>query len=495
MGIDISDGLLTGVVTEPRGKGRRVVSYGSLALDDVGDLSLRTAELLELLEWQGGQSVCGLPLSMLSLRNLLMPFKGEKKIGQVLPFELEDQLIETVDRQLTEFKVTEETETGCRVAAMTIDKQFLQAILAGLQEKGVDPDVITPGIVAVSGALLTPEKSKSEVLVLHADLHSISLALYRQGLGVFYRQLSYPERMITHPPFSYHQGRPQLDNPEEAEQCIRQLCQAIEQSLDFFRLLNNATLAIDRAVLTGPMAELPGMEEQINTILRLPVERGDVCAAASVEVPEKLLPHWLPFRYDRALALSLHGAQKKLTFNFRSKEFAKSKGLASSKTLPAIAAAISLLVIAGVGALWLDYRSLQAENNLLRKEMETLFGETFPNVTRVVDPYAQMQAALKEVESSEVVVPLYTQEKRVLHLLADISARIPPSLTIHVSRLVIDQKGVHIKGTTDAYNNVDTIKNVLSGSPSYSDVQIVSATADKGKGLIRFEIQMELESV
>lgn len=495
LGIDISDGLLTGVATEQRGKSWQVISCASLGLDDVGDISLRTGDLLELLGWQGGQCACGLPLSKLSLRNLQLPFKGEKKIGQVLQFELEDQLIETVDQQLTEFTVTGETDAGCQLAAMTLDKRFLKAVIAGLQEKGVDPEVITPGIVSVSGALLNAELRETNVLILHADLHSISLAVFSQGIGVFYRRLSYPERMVTHPPFSYYHGRPKIGNPKEADECIRQFCQTIEKSIDYFRLLNHSPLAIDRVLLTGPMAEVAGMEEKIGSFLGLQVELADLSSIAGVGIPEELVHQWLPCRYDRALALALQSTKKKVPFNFRSNEFAKAKSLTSSRSLTAIAAAVCFLVITGVGYLWLDYRSLKADDNLLQKEMRTLFVETFPDTTRVVDPYIQMQAALKDIESSEVVVPLYTQEKRVLHLLADISSRIPPDLTIHVTRLIIDQKGVQIKGTTDAYNNVDAIKNVLIKSPVYKGVQIVSATADKGRSLIRFEIQMELEGV
>lgn len=80
----------------------------------------------------------------------------------------------------------------------------------------------------------------------------------------------------------------------------------------------------------------------------------------------------------------------------------------------------------------------------------------------------------------------------MLEILADISGRIPKDLSLHVSRLVIDQESVQIKGTTDAYNNVDVIKNKLAASTRYVEVKIVSATADKKKGSIRFEIRLQL---
>jgi general secretion pathway protein L len=103
-----------------------------------------------------------------------------------------------------------------------------------------------------------------------------------------------------------------------------------------------------------------------------------------------------------------------------------------------------------------------------------------------------MQSKLREVQGSEVSLPLFSGEKRVLEILADISERVPKDLSLHVSRLVIDKESVQVKGTTDAFNNVDVIKNKLAASPRYTEVKIVSAAADKKKGAIRFEIRLQL---
>jgi len=79
----------------------------------------------------------------------------------------------------------------------------------------------------------------------------------------------------------------------------------------------------------------------------------------------------------------------------------------------------------------------------------------------------------------EANIRLFTQEKRILAILADISARVPDTISMHVSRLVVDQDSVKIKGTTDAFNNVNVIKKVLARSARFSEVNIVSATKAK----------------
>ena len=96
-------------------------------------------------------------------------------------------------------------------------------------------------------------------------------------------------------------------------------------------------------------------------------------------------------------------------------------------------------------------------------------------------------------------IPLAVTDRRVLGLLADISARIPAAVSVQVGRLSIDHESVLMKGTTDTFNAVEAIKSSLAGSSRFSEVKIVSATADKGKsnngGFIRFELQLQLRGV
>ncbi|MCI5165128.1 MAG: hypothetical protein D3903_03295 [Candidatus Electrothrix sp. GM3_4] len=60
---------------------------------------------------------------------------------------------------------------------------------------------------------------------------------------------------------------------------------------------------------------------------------------------------------------------------------------------------------------------------------------------------------------------------------------------------MIDQDSVKITGTTDAFNNVNTIKNLLTESDRYSEVTIVSATKGNENEGIRFEIKLQLAGV
>jgi general secretion pathway protein L len=154
-------------------------------------------------------------------------------------------------------------------------------------------------------------------------------------------------------------------------------------------------------------------------------------------------------------------------------------------------------VVCLFGFLGYDYHRLQQRDKALSDEMVAIFKKTFPGVTKVQDPFVEMQARLKSAQGPASPTSLLFGNKRVIGLLAEVSKLIPVTVALRVSRLAIDRESVLIKGTTDTFNSVETIKSSLSGSAKFKSVQIVSATADKEKknGAIRFEVQLQLEGI
>jgi len=104
-----------------------------------------------------------------------------------------------------------------------------------------------------------------------------------------------------------------------------------------------------------------------------------------------------------------------------------------------------------------------------------------------------MRVKIKELQQSTSLRPEAGASKKILDLLKEISQRIPQSLNVHVSRMLIDTETVRISGKTDAFNEVDKIKNSLESSIQFSGVAISSANLVRtGKG-VRFEIRIEIK--
>jgi len=497
LGIDISDDQITGVVLDQLGKSTMVTACLSLPLSDHLDVAQQARLLGEQLGWREGVCVCGLPLSLLSVRNLTLPFQDVKKIAQTLPFEIEEQLIVPFDTLITDFLVSETTDSGSSIIAFAAEKTFLGGLLDGLQGL-IDPEIIIPGVVPLAEQVANHNRDNKTLLLLSADLHSITMVLILGKRPLFYRRLSYPEQMILQPPFFFDNGQVVAADMAAIEQGIRLFCGSIERSLDYFHLERALESRPEQIVLTGPLAELDAIADMIASAMQLPVEKLDLFSAGAIDCAEEVCAQGQSQRFDQAVSLALQGFGQKAAINFRKESFTKKRALFSTrKQLWGAITAVAVLASCFFGYMWNDYRLLQHRDKAIRDEMSTIYKQTFPKIAKVHEPYAEMKVALKTVQGPEAPTPLFATDKRVLGLLADISTRIPESLALQVNRLAIDRDSILIKGTTNTYNSVDMIKNSLSASSRYKAVQIVSATADKENksGIVRFEIQLQLGGI
>jgi general secretion pathway protein L len=493
LGIDITDERLVAVQVELQGKSMQVRELASLALPSPKDLVTKVELLLRHFTDFKGTVVCGLPLSAFCIRNLSFPFRDKKRLAQILPFEMAEQLVQGIEQYVTAHVLAERGSEGAKLLVFSLPKASVGDVLDAFATSTVDPEAVTISAVNFSQQLLRFKGHPAEQVHIHADLHWLTLVASKAGQLVFARRLPYSERMFTHSPFQQDNGTVQVRDHEEALTCLRQSCQAVERALDFFRTQFNETLHPEQLVLTGPLATEPMVVEAFQRFLPFEVSTCNLLQESGCQIVASAQQRYIPGSYDRAFALALVGVQRKLPLDFRLAEFTKKRSfLVANRSLSVGVAAAGVLLLLGLGYLIVDKHRMQAQYDSLHQQMVQIYQQAFPGTTRVDEPLKLMQSKMIEQQAPEVTLPIFTQDKRVLSLMTNISAQIPSSISVKISRLVIDQDGVSIKGTTDAYNNVDAIKGLLSSSDKYGEVQIVSASADKDKDLVRFELKLDL---
>jgi general secretion pathway protein L len=495
LGVDISDDLLSAVVVTGKGKEGQVTACASAPLEEHADIPEVLPGLLEELHWQGGNCVLGLPLSYFSLRNLVLPFKNEKKIQQILPLELEEHLLSPVDEQIIATLVAGQDDAGTYLLTAALEKNTLRELLETFQSRNLDPDVVCPSSFCLANRLRSQGDCGRNFLLLYGDMGSMTMVICHEGEILFMRRLSYPEQVFTDVIFTLEleEGRVRVADRDAADKAVSGLCGVVQHSIDYFCFTRRLEIHPDHVILAGPMQLAEGFQEKIEHGLALPSKICDLAQAGLVGLDSSLRGSWQPAVYDRALTLAFQGGSRNAPLDFRKDEFVSKRFLLGSRRQTLwLALAAGLVFVLLSGYLFFDYRSLKSRHDSLAGEMTQVFKTSFPEVSRIVDPLVQMRSKLQEAQAPTVSMPLFTSEKRVLAILADISSRIPASLSMHVSRLVIDQDSVRIKGTTDAFNNVNTIKKLLAGSARFAEVNIVSATKTKEKNVIRFEIRLLL---
>ena len=480
LGLYYGDDCLTGVVTERQGKSVTVESSASIPFSADGIAATPVEELLEELGWQGGECVCGLSLAAVSTRNLELPFSDKKNITQTLPFELEDQLIRPMEEMVTDFKVLRTTDQSSSLLIFAAEKEMMAGVLKRLKQHGAEPAVVLPAVVAVA-EFVGRHFNEGSHLILEADDNAATLLLIHNGICQFCRKLPVLSQVM-----------PGISEVEEFSAQVEALQQSVGRTMGFLRSMGFSVDSIEQIFVTGDFAECEEVRSALEAQLGAAVTVTDIPSLAEINDPEGG-GRILRGEFVAALCLSLYRSNKNTDFNFRQGELAPKKTLfASKKQMVTVAAAVLVSIVSIVGYYALENRNLTVESDRLRQQMEQLYRKQFASVTRIQDPYVQMKVALREMESSGTNMPVYADHQRILDFLADISSRIPAALSLQVSRMVIDQKAIRLRGMTATFNTVNEIKNLLSQSPLYSEVQIVSATADKKTRKIRFEIQLEL---
>jgi len=139
----------------------------------------------------------------------------------------------------------------------------------------------------------------------------------------------------------------------------------------------------------------------------------------------------------------------------------------------------------GVDTYFLKQRAAALDSRIL-----VLFKKTFPHISRIVDPVKQAQIEINELKRVATPGRVAGMNSRALDLFLEISERLPESMDLKVSRLMIDPNSVRIKGDTDTYNTVDRVKQGLEKSSLFKTTTISSANLDRGKNRVLFEIKL-----
>ena len=83
-------------------------------------------------------------------------------------------------------------------------------------------------------------------------------------------------------------------------------------------------------------------------------------------------------------------------------------------------------------------------------------------------------------------------EYKVIDILYELPAKIPDSIDLEITRLVLNPGRLVLSGTTGNYNQVDKIKGLIESSKLFNQVRISSATADKTGNTIVFKFIIDL---
>ena len=493
VGLDITEDMVVAVQVKSLMQGYQIIGCSAVPISEEG-----TAAALQLvceaIECRGSACNSVIEDGHVSFRNLSMPFTDLKKIRQTLGFELETMMASTVDKHVIDFIDVDRSGSQTDLIAASVKREYIGAHLAMFAELGIEPEVLDIRNVALANQIILQQNNPPNGILLYLGSQSSSLILFLDRKVVLIRQLPYSGKglAVTVSQASKGENTDLLDS-QEYEAGLSALCSMINLTLRSFQVESGSDLRPEKVFLTGPGALVPGIAAAMTNQLEIRVTLLNLREIAeNIQLNPDLENIYKPQLMDNGLALAIRESRKSRGFNFRREEFqVATQFVKLKKELIQASVYCCIILVLFCVNLGIDYHDLKKRNANLDNQIKGIFTQTFPDITKIVDPLQQMKARISELREMSGTAPGLGTQRTVLEILNDISGRIPGELELQVDRMVVDQDGIQVRGTTDTFNTVDAIKKGLESSEMYGDVTIASANLDKsGKG-VRFEIKME----
>lgn len=490
-GIDISMDHITAVQTESGLKGRRIRAFTRVPVDDRGlDEALRS--LTGTMDLKDDTCLVTIPEGHVSFRNVPMPFKDVRKIRQALPFEMESTLPYPVEDLLIDFVMTD-GHSGGGVLAAAVRREFVSDYLEMLQSNGIDPEVLEIRGFPLASWVLNQAGTPQHMLLLEVGKRRHTLVLCLNGRIALIRSFTAAPvpRALSGPPDSAISDRDDLPQ-EDMEAFFKSLCTAVHNTVHAFGYRTETADRPERLFFTGEGAQDPVSTDLLTRFMGMPAELIDVSRDKKVKMDGGIAKGWSPALMNGALSLALRNARSEDGFNLRRDEFSReSSYLGLRKKLPKLAVFLFLILAFLAADMMIEYYSLKQEYGILIREITSVFRQTLPQATRIIDPVQQLRVSVEEMKRSSKSGPPMIPRSTILDLLLEISRCIPRSVHVEVRRMVVDPETVRISGRTDAFNEVDKIKNNLAVAALFGPVNITSANLDRSGNKVQFEITID----
>jgi|SRR5450432_959046 len=461
-----------------------------------------------------------LPGDALSIRTLDLPFTDQRKIDQVIGYELEGQIVHSLEDVVFDHVTMRTGEEGSSVLAVAARRDHVAAWLDALKEHGVDPRALYAAPVVyhalkIDDPTVNGDSPDSGTVPAILDLGHARTNLFvgKDGRGIFARAITRGGQHLTAAiaeTLGVEKDRAEQIKRNEArllpgglgapasasemriDQALRTalgpLMREVRQTLAGFRASSH--MEMSTLYVTGGSARLEGLipflEEELGlTVAFLPVPNTlqgskpgnapgddiyDVEASFSAQDPSvtRVGPQASEsssFALATAIVVAASAGGREIDlrrgpFLYRASfSILRQKAAHLGLLAAAILLAAGLDVFAALSNLGTERKALDTRLNAATLE---LFGA--PRV----DAQAVTQTVRKGFKEELAPVPRAT----AYDLLDQISKKMPPGdkIKLDISEIDIKPKKTFIKGTVDSATAVDEIAEKLKEIDCYEDV-------------------------
>jgi general secretion pathway protein L len=464
-----------------------------------------------------GRVVVSVPVHLVSLRMLVLPFEDARKFEKVVPFEVEGLLPYSLEEVVVDYQVTGVGDGKSHLLVAAVPRSLMKSYLDQLGRAGINPESVELDGMALMnlarhvfpGSPGAPERGEGDTAVLDIGASKTIVCILHRGQPRYLRTLLWGGRDVTAAlseacgisPTEAEEWKHQAGLVDDGISSLPQkgIAQAIGRSLEplvselvrTFHVYQTQDPTTDRSdvtelVLYGGGSQLKGLESYLESELGI---------RAFTHTPKIASSNGS--RWDPALALSLGLALKGTQMadgsrmNFRKGEFAYGRDTVGSRSRARYVWVGALLVAAVAAAdLYMKYDLQVSKYEKVKAQVRDEFHAMFPDVKNVVDEVQQAKTAVADMKKKSALFGL--SDWTPLQLMAELTRRMPPSVKIEVQDFVIEQGRLRLEAETDSFESVDKVKAALGQFEAFKDVTVSDAKVSADQARVHFRLTMTL---
>jgi type IV pilus assembly protein PilM len=456
--------------------------------------------------------VSAIPAHVTFVRNLLLPFRDPRKIREVLKFELEPHIPYPVEDVIADFvKLRESDAGGCEVLAVAASKQAIAEHLRIFELAGMAPEVLDWEIFGELNGYLAwrSPPHPGAIALINLGASKTTVTIVKEGRLQFTRSIARGGHLLTEgirqrltlttaqaealKLSGRDKDRAQIAEPVAT--FLSLLTKEIDHTLLAYSTRAAEDARIEEFILLGGGAGLP----EAGTYFR---EHYDVPTTVFDDDHQLLPPVSLTLQPQAGLAMPVAlglalrpVGRRALGLDFRREEFALRKSYEEIRgQLLSVAGVAALLVGLSLFDLYYHLHTKEQHYAQLRRQVETLFRDTFPDVRRTSNELAQARDKLREIETNlKGVGTLSGPQGSALEMLRELSVRLPQNQQVKITDLTISTEGISISGETLSFDGVDNLKKAFASSAYFDEVKVAQARAGTGGKGVEFKVAITLK--
>ena len=222
--------------------------------------------------------------------------------------------------------------------------------------------------------------------------------------------------------------------------------------------------APERVLLCGGSAQLTGISDYLALELERPVAR--IAFGEDEELAHAELSHETSLTAALALSLALE-AGRRPTIDLRQGKFAfKADSSLLREKIVTLSVALCSIVVLAFGSAWAGLHALGSQGQKLEKELARATRGVFGKAE--TDPWR----ASKRIKGSGRTAGVSIPERTAVHLLSEISKRVPAKdqVKLDIDRLDIKPGKTYLRGTADSRAAIGQVVKALKGYSCFKEV-------------------------